>query len=533
MTESDSSTAPAVPGYRVLECLGGGGSGEVWRATRLRDGMDVALKVVPGDRPDGVREGTVVGVPTEHVVAVHEVLPLAHHRTAVVMDLMGGGSLRQAVAARGRLSAGECVTVIAPLASALGVLHRRGVVHGDVSPDNVLFDLRGRPHLSDLGASHTVGDVAADVQGTDGFVAPEVLVGGAPDAASDVFSLCALGWFCLTGEEPDLALVRGSLADELARAAPAAGLPPGLVEALDAGLVSHSRVRPGADELAVAVFDSAAAEPLVIAPGGDVTAGLTRRLRAAVGPGAASGVPGRHTDRGRGHRSGGRVEGARGRRVRSRRGGEGARGWPGRSLRHVLASRVLVGAALGLVFIGLVAAAAVLVLRPKDPVGAKGTSADPAVVAAPPPAADRPDPLTRRRPVTGDLVALVQSLSDLRATAWSHPEGAAWRELAVPDGPAARADEEDRQRLVAAGEHASGLEFRVRDAGWAATAPAWGSPTEPTTLVVRTRVDVAAHALVSGTARRDQPAATGPPLDLELRWDGGRWRVWEVRSAVT
>ena len=73
------------------------------------------------------------------------------------------------VRARGHLSPGEVVTVLAPVASALGRLHDLGVVHGDVSPGNVLLDLDGRPVLGDLGLGHVVGEVSPGVWGTDGL----------------------------------------------------------------------------------------------------------------------------------------------------------------------------------------------------------------------------------------------------------------------------------------------------------------------------------------------------------------------------
>ena len=126
-----------------------------------------------------------------HVVAVEACVPLADGRVAVVMPHLLGGALDALVRARGHLSPGEVVTVLAPVASALGRLHDLGVVHGDVSPGNVLLDLDGRPVLGDLGLGHVVGDVSPGVWGTDGYVAPEVLLGGDPTPASDVYALGA------------------------------------------------------------------------------------------------------------------------------------------------------------------------------------------------------------------------------------------------------------------------------------------------------------------------------------------------------
>ncbi len=116
-------------------------------------------------------------------------MPLPDGRVAVVMPHLLGGAVDALVRHRGHLSPGEVVTVLAPVASALGRLHDLGVVHGDVSPGNVLLDLDGRPVLGDLGLGHVVGDVSPGVWGTDGYVAPEVLLGADPTPASDVYAL--------------------------------------------------------------------------------------------------------------------------------------------------------------------------------------------------------------------------------------------------------------------------------------------------------------------------------------------------------
>ena len=76
------------------------------------------------------------------------------------MDYAPGGSLRQLVGARGRLSVGETVTVLTPIAQVLAYLHGRGFTHGDVSPGNVLFTAHGKPLLADLGVARMVGDPA-------------------------------------------------------------------------------------------------------------------------------------------------------------------------------------------------------------------------------------------------------------------------------------------------------------------------------------------------------------------------------------
>src|SRR6478609_3388980 len=163
---------PQVPGHVVHELIGRGASGAVWAATRVHDRCRVAVKVVAvgapgaggdadgeaadGEAADGnaaaaqaVRELAVLTrIDNPHVVRLHSATPLEDGRLALVLDLVDGGSLAAVVAGRGHLSAGECVTVLAPIARAVADLHTAGVLHGDLSPGNVLFTADGRPMLS-------------------------------------------------------------------------------------------------------------------------------------------------------------------------------------------------------------------------------------------------------------------------------------------------------------------------------------------------------------------------------------------------
>ena len=195
------------PGYELGALLARGGTSEVWAGVALDGGRRVAVKVVHAELDAlevASREAAVSArAASAHVVPVEACVPLPDGRVAVVMPHLLGGAVDALVRARGHLSPGEVVTVLAPVASALGRLHDLGVVHGDVSPGNVLLDLDGRPLLADLGLGHVVGDVSPGVWGTDGYVAPEVLLGRRPDARHPTSTRSGpLGWLCLTGTVP-------------------------------------------------------------------------------------------------------------------------------------------------------------------------------------------------------------------------------------------------------------------------------------------------------------------------------------------
>jgi hypothetical protein len=180
----------------------------------------------------------------------------------LLVDYAPGGSLAQLVGSRGKLSIGETVTVLTPISQVLGYLHARGFTHSDVSPGNVLFTSHGKPLLSDVGIARMVGDVAAlPNHGTRGFVdpAPVDAVRAGLQPERDVYSVAALGWYCLTGEAP----ARTSDRPPLPLILP--DVPAELAAVLEAGLSEDRRRRPAAFELATAVYRSAAPLPVDLA----------------------------------------------------------------------------------------------------------------------------------------------------------------------------------------------------------------------------------------------------------------------------
>lgn len=123
---------------------------------------------------------------------------------ALVLPYLGGGSLRGLLDDRGALAAGEVVAVLAPVADAAGSLHRRGVTHGDLKPDNVLLTSDGDPVCADVGVARIIGRPAAGltVAGTPAYLDPAVAEGSSPDARSDVYALGVMAYEALTGRLP-------------------------------------------------------------------------------------------------------------------------------------------------------------------------------------------------------------------------------------------------------------------------------------------------------------------------------------------
>ena len=194
--------------FSLLEKLGSGGQGEVWRAHDDTRGIDIALKVPAS--ADAPNLSVLAAFEREHAIAarlnhssVLKVFPPHRSGELVVlpMELATGGDLRRLRGA-GYL---DIIPVLLDIAQALEHAHERGVIHRDLKPGNVLFDARGQVKLADFGAAGTTSTTAADarMQGLSPFTAsPEQLRGEAPAESDDIYGLGALAYELLSGYPP-------------------------------------------------------------------------------------------------------------------------------------------------------------------------------------------------------------------------------------------------------------------------------------------------------------------------------------------
>jgi hypothetical protein len=184
--------------YELLEEIGRGGAGRVFRARHVPTGAIRAVKVLgAAPEPESAarfrREAEALArVGGTGVVTIHET-SVDGGQLYLVMELMPGGSLEARLKARGALPWREAAALVAELARALERCHATGLLHRDVKPANVLFDEGGRPRLADFGC---VRDLSAatltetgTVLGTPAYMSPEQLSGEKVDARADVYSL--------------------------------------------------------------------------------------------------------------------------------------------------------------------------------------------------------------------------------------------------------------------------------------------------------------------------------------------------------
>jgi hypothetical protein len=208
---------PQVPGYELLERLGRGGMGDVFRARQGSLGRIVALKLL---RPDLSAAGwlperfeqearTMAVLRHPNVVTVHDCVRLDDGRVAIVMEFIGGGTLRDRLhAAPGGLPLAQALPWAREIADGLHAAHSAGVVHRDIKPDNVLIDGAGTARVSDFGLAFSGGEtrtrytMTGAAAGTPGYMPPEIWRGEPADARSDIFSFGALLYEMLTGRLP-------------------------------------------------------------------------------------------------------------------------------------------------------------------------------------------------------------------------------------------------------------------------------------------------------------------------------------------
>ncbi|MFD3778559.1 protein kinase [Streptomyces sp. NPDC058612] len=306
--------------YELIDPIGRGGAGAVWRAWDHRRRRYVAAKVLlQSDAHTLLRFVREQALRIDHP---HVLAPASwaadDDKVLFTMDLVSGGSLAHVIGDYGPLPPRFVCTLLDQLLSGLAAVHAEGVVHRDIKPANILMEATGtgRPHLrlSDFGISVRKGEPRLTetnyVVGTPGYFAPEQLLAADPDFPADLFAVGLVALYLLQGRKPDS---QGLVEHFLAHGTPGApeGVPAPLWDVLSSLLQPdpHSRFRtatgarkalaeavellppPGPDEEPVEVFDQLGPIPAGFGPQGP----LSTPAAPPGGPAVTAAPPGGHT----------------------------------------------------------------------------------------------------------------------------------------------------------------------------------------------------------------------------------------------
>ncbi|MFJ9110927.1 serine/threonine-protein kinase [Streptomyces sp. NPDC102283] len=287
--------------YELIDPIGRGGVGAVWRAWDHRRRRYVAAKVLQqSDAHTLLRFVREQALRIEHP---HVLAPASwaadDDKVLFTMDLVSGGSLAHVIGDYGPLPPRFVCLLLDQLLSGLSTVHAEGVVHRDIKPANILMEATGtgRPHLrlSDFGISMRKGEPRLTetnyVVGTPGYFAPEQMMGAEPDFPADLFAVGLVALYLIQGQKPDARALVEHFAAHGTPSAPS-GIPEPLWQVL-AGLLQpdpHARFRtatgarkaltaavemlpePGPDDEPVEVFDQIGPLPAGFGPDGPVTA---------------------------------------------------------------------------------------------------------------------------------------------------------------------------------------------------------------------------------------------------------------------
>jgi len=207
-TVLDIAAAAELAGYRIEERVGRGGSADVYRAVQLDSGQLVALKVLSVDADPRLVDREVQllqGIEHPGVVELIDTGKVGEQRF-VATRWVDGPTLARVLVDDAPLAPVRAMRVFRQIANALAAVHDAGVVHGDLTPANIIVGEADVVTLVDFGIGRS-GEVAtitldADMSGTPRYLAPEVIEGGTPTAASDQYSAAIVLYEMLTSRWP-------------------------------------------------------------------------------------------------------------------------------------------------------------------------------------------------------------------------------------------------------------------------------------------------------------------------------------------
>lgn len=199
--------------YEILELIGEGGMGRVYKARDLELDRLIALKTIRSEKgtdPETVRrfkQELVLArrITHKNVVRIYD-LGEAEGVKFFTMELLEGESLKKIIQKNGKMAVPTALAMIRQMLGALGEAHDQGVIHRDLKPQNIMVSPDGTPHIMDFGiarSAESAGMTATgSVLGTPDYISPEQVSGEETNAQTDLFSLGVIAYEMLTGKLP-------------------------------------------------------------------------------------------------------------------------------------------------------------------------------------------------------------------------------------------------------------------------------------------------------------------------------------------
>jgi len=212
----------SVSHYKILEKLGGGGMGVVYKAEDTKLKRTVALKFLPADvtheddtKVRFIHEAQAASaIQHNNICNIHDIDETDDGQLFIVMDHYGGGSLKRRLQS-GALEMTEALEIALQIAEGLEETHKRGIVHRDIKPANIMLAENGVAKIVDFGLAKLAGAAkltrSGSTLGTFAYMSPEQLRGEEIDTRTDIFSFGVLLYEMLTGRLPFRGEVEASL----------------------------------------------------------------------------------------------------------------------------------------------------------------------------------------------------------------------------------------------------------------------------------------------------------------------------------
>lgn len=213
--------AAEIPGYHLIEKIGEGGTGKVYRALHVASKRTVAIKFLTVPPADATTDASfrreselMAAIRHPHVVAVYE-WGVLENRAYLVMEYVDGVSLRARMADKRPFAPKAALPVLDAIADALACIHAKGILHLDLKPENVLCGANGDFKITDFGLAlpHLDARELAELglaQGTIDYCSPEQRYGLPLDQRADLFAFAVLVYEMLTASLPGRVFVPAS-----------------------------------------------------------------------------------------------------------------------------------------------------------------------------------------------------------------------------------------------------------------------------------------------------------------------------------